>query len=367
MQQDWFLSEGSVWWRFGLVLGWSICAHAHAALLPLDDQTLSQSTGQAVLNLTYIAPGESGNTNKIDGSTTNNVGFYKLGLQAVMNLNLNAANIQLGCGGDKGTGCDISLSNVSLTGATAVNGEYASSDAVITNPFMELAIKNPTSASTREFVGIRFGAESLLGLLSIGTNTDTSSLTDDTGISSLSGALTVNVTNAQLTNVGVGCATWFGSETCTIGPTTAVVASHTQNYTLNRASTLTLTGMSASAAGLTLGNVNMNNIPLTNIHKILLAADSAGTTASTDVYLSMQKTNLVWQTTSTGTFGTTAAQTGWWINLPNVQVADIVTDQSIRLTLLQAGAGLFGGAVNLDAVDLQQQPVDNCYGTLTFC
>jgi hypothetical protein len=363
MQQHWLVSAGSVWRRLGLVLGWSICAHAHAVLLPLDDQMLSQSTGQALLNLTYIAPGESGNTNKIDGSTTNNVGFYKLGLQAVMNLNLNAANIQLGCGGDKGTGCDISLSNVSLTGATAVNGEYAASDAVITNPFIELAIKNPTSASTREFVGIRFGAESLLGLLSIGTNTNTSSLTDDTGISSLSGALTVNVTNAQLTDVGV---TFLGA-CCVIGPTTATVASHTQSYLLNRASTLSLTGMSAKAAGLTLSNVNMNSIPLTNIHQILLSADSAGTTASTDVYLSMQKTNLIWQTTSTGAFDTAAAQTGWWINLPNVQVANIVTDQSIRLTTTQAVGGLFGGTVNLAAVDLQQQPVDNCYGTLTFC
>ncbi len=125
--------------------------------------------------------------------------------------------------------------------------------------------------------------------------------------------------------------------------------------------------MSAKAAGLTLSNVNMNNIPLSNIHQTLLAGDSAGTTASQDVYLSLQKTDLIWQTTSTGTFGTTAAQTGWWINLPDVQIPNIVTDQSVRLTLLQAGAGLLGGVVNLNAVDLQQQPVDNCYGTLTFC
>lgn len=344
-----------------------LCSTQTIAMTPLTDSELSERTGQSLLNLSYIAPSESGNTNKVDGSTTNNVGFYKLGLQAQMSLNLNAASIQLGCGGDKGTGCDINLSNVSLTGATAVNGEYAASDAVITNPFLELAIKNPNTAATREFVGIRFGAESLLGLLSIGTNTNTSSLTDDTGISSLSGALTVNVTNAQLTNVGVGCATYFGNEICTIGPTTATVASHSQRYILNRASAISLTGMSAKAAGLTLSNVNMNNILLSNIHQILLAADSAGTTASQDVYLSLQKTNLIWQTTSTGTFGTTAAQTGWWINLPDVQVPNIVTNQSVRLTLLQAGLGLFGGAVNLNAVDLQQQPVDNCYGTLTFC
>lgn len=344
-----------------------LCSTQAMAMTPLTDSELSESTGQSLLNLSYIAPGESGNSNKVDGSSTNNVGFYKLSLQAQMNLNINAANIQLGCGGDKGSGCDISLSNVSLTGATAVNGEYAASDAVISNPFLELAIKNPNTAATREFVGIRFGAESLLGLLSIGTNTNTSSLTDDTGISNLSGALTVNVTNAQLTNVGVGCATYFGNEICTIGPTTATVASHSQSYTLNRASAISLTGMSAKAAGITLSNVNMNNIPLSNIHQILLAGDSAGTTASQDVYLSLQKTNLIWQTTSTGTFGTTAAQTGWWINLPDVQIPNIVTDQSVRLTLLQAGAGLFGGAVNLNAVDLQQQPIDNCYGTLTFC
>lgn len=333
------------------------------ALEALSDEQLSNTTGQSLLNLTYIAPGESGNTNKVDGSTTNNVGFYRLGLEAVMQINANVNSIQLGCGGSKGTGCDIDLSQVSLTGVSAVNGEYANSDAVITNPFMELAIKNPTTASTREMVGVRFGASSILGLLSIGTNLDDTTLSDDTGINSLSGDLTVNVTNAQLTNVGV---TFLGV-CCVIGPTTATVTSHTQSFVLNRASTLSLTAMTATASGLTLSNVNMNNIPLDNIHQILLAGNSSGTTASQDVYLSFQKTALTWQTVSDGTFSGTAAQKGWWISLPDVQIANIVTDQSVRLTSTSAVGGLFGTAVNINAVDLQQQPVDNCFGSLTFC
>lgn len=333
-----------------------LCNASAAALTALSDDELRQTSGQALLNITSIGTNQAGNPNT-------NIGFYRLGLEAELSLNLNAKSIQLGCGGSKGTGCDIDLSNVSLTGVNPVNGEYANSDAVITNPFIEFAVRNPNTASTREIVGLRLGAASILGLLSIGTNADDSTLADDTGINSLSGDLNVTVTNAQLTNVGV---TFLGA-CCIIGPTTATVSSHNQRFVLNRGSSISLSGMTAEAAGLTLSNVNMNNIPLDNIHQILLASDATGTTAGQDAYLSLQKENVTWQTISTGTFGTTAAQTGWWISLPNVQIPDIVSDQSIRISSTSAIGGLFGGAVNINAVDLQQQPIDNCFGGLSFC
>lgn len=338
----------------GMYALWQATA-AHA-LTALDDDELRQTAGQALLNITTIGTNQAGNPNT-------NIGFYRLGLEAKLELNLNAKNIQLGCGGSKGTGCDIDLSNVSLTGVNPVDGEYANSSAIINNPFIEFAIRNPDSASTREIVGLRLGAASILGLLSIGTNLDDTTLADDTGINSLSGDLNVTVTNAQLTNVGV---TFLGA-CCIIGPTTATVESHNQSFILNRGTAISLTGMTAEAAGLTLSNVNMNNIQLNNIHQILLASDATGTTAGQDIYLSLQKENLTWQTVSTSTFGTTAAQTGWWISLPNVQIPDIVSDQSIRISSTSAIGGLFGGAVNINAVDLQQQPIDNCFGGLSFC
>ena len=343
------------WIKYCACLAYCCMSSAHA-LTALSDDELRQTAGQALLNITTIGTNQAGNPNT-------NMGFYRLGLEATLELNLNAKSIQLGCGGSKGTGCDIDLSNVSLTGVNPVNGEYANSDAVINNPFIEFAIRNPNSSSTREIVGLRLGASSILGLLSIGTNPDDTTLADDTGINSLSGDLNVTVTNAQLTNVGV---TFLGA-CCIIGPTTATVDTHNQRFVLNRGSSISLTGMVAEAAGLTLSNVNMNNIPLDNIHQILLAGDAAGTTAGQDAYLSLQKENVTWPTISTGTFGTTAAQTGWWISLPNVQIPDIISDQSIRISSTSAIGGLFGGAVNINAVDLQQQPVDNCFGGLSFC
>lgn len=38
----------------------------------------------------------------------------------------------------------------------------AATSAKISNPFLEFAIKNPNSASTREVVGFRVGAEKLM-------------------------------------------------------------------------------------------------------------------------------------------------------------------------------------------------------------
>jgi hypothetical protein len=107
-----------------------------------------------------------------------------------MELNANIKALRLGCDGANGTGnCDISIDNLSLSGnATTRNGRVAS-DAVITNPFFEVAVKNPNSASTREIAGVRFGAASILGLLTSGENTATPN-----GINTLSGYLQVAAT-----------------------------------------------------------------------------------------------------------------------------------------------------------------------------
>ena len=143
------------------------------AMTDLDDQSLSDVTGQALLNLEYTQ-----GTNKTDalGVTYNqsNLGFYKLGLNAEMELNANIKKLQLGCGGSNGAGaCDIDIDNLALSGLPA-NSNYsaddrASSSAKITNPFIEFAIKNPTSASTREVAGFRVSAEKISGLMTLGT------------------------------------------------------------------------------------------------------------------------------------------------------------------------------------------------------
>ena len=54
---------------------------------------------------------------------------------------------------------------------------------MITNPFLQFAIKNPNQASTREVLGFRLSAEKIQGLLTLGTeNSNTPN-----GINSFSG------------------------------------------------------------------------------------------------------------------------------------------------------------------------------------
>lgn len=156
-------------------------------LTNLTDKELSEQTGQALFNLSYIAPGASGNT---DANNTN-VGFYKLGMEAIVELNANIKKLQLGCGGMNGAGgCDIDIDNMSLSGNADTREGRAGSSAVLTNPFIQFAIKNPNSASTRSIAGFRLSAEDIVGLLTFGDNNGTPN-----GINSLSGYLKTQATN----------------------------------------------------------------------------------------------------------------------------------------------------------------------------
>jgi hypothetical protein len=131
------------------------------AMSTLSDDELADVDGQALFNLSYLAPADAGNF-----ESANNVGFYKLGFEAEIAANLNIKKLQLGCGGINGAGnCDIDIDNFSLSGAgnsatsntssTADRAARVQSDAILTNPFFQFAIKNPNTAATREVVGFR--------------------------------------------------------------------------------------------------------------------------------------------------------------------------------------------------------------------
>lgn len=349
----------------------AVCADT---LKSLDDQQLSQVTGQALLNLNYVAPG---------GSNPNaNIGFYRLGLEAVLELNANIKKLQLGCGGVKGTGCDIDIDNIALTGITTstAQGAGVGTDFKLTNPFIEFAIQNPDTAATRTVTGFRLGALSALGIMNIGSNGDLTTLSDDTGINSLSGDIGVRVTNANLTNVQVcGGLTVLGS--CVGIPIkgTATVDSYTTTLLPNRSSTFSLTGMKADASlallsalgisKLTLSNVNMNDIPYRTVHQLLVAdTDSNGNLiATSNAFISSQSKDIRWQNVSDQTWSTNAAKQGWWISIPQTQFNNLNITQQVNVGLLSAVGGIIGAPVNLDAVDLGQMPISNCYGNLKFC
>ncbi|MEG1090538.1 MAG: hypothetical protein RSE38_04375, partial [Acinetobacter sp.] len=140
-----------------------------SALTSLEDQELSEVNGQALLSMEV----QSG-FNQMDnlGATydQSNISFYKLGLEAEMEINANIKKLQLGCGGVNGaTGCDIDIDHIALSGNPTNGADRAATSALITNPFVQFAIKNPNQASTREVLGFRLSAEKISGLLTMGT------------------------------------------------------------------------------------------------------------------------------------------------------------------------------------------------------
>lgn len=186
-----------------------------ASMQTMSDEQLSEATGQALMSLTYIAPADAANLES-KRSGAQQIGFYKLGLEAELELNANIKKLQLGCGGVNGAGkCDIDIDNLGLSGlgnSATSNTDSASdrqarvgSSAVLTNPFIQFAIKNPDSASTREVVGINLSSEKALGLITFGTeNSD-----QKNGINSLSGYMEVLATTgtALVNGFGTGVGT----------------------------------------------------------------------------------------------------------------------------------------------------------------
>lgn len=176
-------------------------ASARPNLQSMTDEQMSETNGQALLSLAYLAPTDGANL-MTKYSNSSNIGFYKLGLEAEAELNINVRNIQLGCGGTNGAGaCDIDIKNLSLSGlpdgyisASADSPNFSTkarplTSAVLTNPFLEFAIKNPNTTATREVIGIRFSAEKMNALLSAGLLNGTTPTTD--GIQKLSGFMRI--------------------------------------------------------------------------------------------------------------------------------------------------------------------------------
>ena len=151
------------------------------AMTALNDEELSEVEGQSLMNLEFQ---QGTNTTDAQGKTYNqsNIGFYKLALSAELELNANIKKLQLGCGGDnnsiRANSCDIDIDHISLSGlpddANYTSDQRVATSALITNPFIQFAIKNPTSAATREVLGFRVSAEKIKGLMTLGTeNTST--------------------------------------------------------------------------------------------------------------------------------------------------------------------------------------------------
>jgi len=197
------------------LLGSSCLNFAYATtstLKSMTDSELSATTGQALMSLSYISPTDLANKEAQRPGGDNSIGFYKLGLEAEMELNVNIKRLQLGCGGANGAGsCDIDIDYLSLSGlgnsatsntdSATDRAARAGSSAVLTNPFIEFAIKDPDKASTRQVVGLNLSAEKALGLITFGLENGP----NKSGINSLSGYMEIAATT------GVANVNGFGS------------------------------------------------------------------------------------------------------------------------------------------------------------
>lgn len=185
------------------------------ALESMNDDEMRQAEGQALVNLTTLLSGAAGNPTPVGQG----VSFYTAGIEGTLALNAQIRRLQAGCGGDNGAvGCDIDVQNFSFgciangagvcitlpptgrerTGTNNDNtlaGQQQMRDVVLTNPFLQFAIKNAGSASTREFVGLRLGAANATGPLSFGQ------------VNTISGFLsaTANLTIGGAANVAATC------------------------------------------------------------------------------------------------------------------------------------------------------------------
>jgi len=174
-----------------------------ADLVPIDEAGLSQVTGQALIDTTEVqgltstnAPGNTGIT------------FYTMGLDAVMDMNVNINHLQLGCGGINGaSACDIDINDFSLSGqpnttACPSTTTVAGCDAVFTRPSITLAIANDGTAF-RQVEGFELSAQKLVGELTAGINNGTAN-----GINALSGyfqtAATTGTTSTAADPLNVG-------------------------------------------------------------------------------------------------------------------------------------------------------------------
>lgn len=375
-----------------------------AAMLPLEDGELSDVTGQALLVSDYIPP--SGTA----GSNTD-FGFFRLGVDAEVSVNMNIDRLQLGCGGFNDViraGCDIDLDYVTFMGLNAAqNGPAGNrgtdaasrraaveSDLVMTRPYLELAIRNPASTSAREVAGFKVGAQAVTGFFGIGCAPATPGCDGvHKGINNFSGYMNASMNGIARFTTGLGNGT-----ACIGNPTDNPNCSGPEFYNFgggvpkrvdgNNFSTITENQTSTAFAGTRFDEIYARGVRLNSVYGAnglidLLNPDEMYATMrvrmkevhgfilnnTQDFGLSFQREDVAYpRYNKTGS--SYPASQGWWMNVPSIQLADLdpatvnMGCPSLCLGLLSA----FGApGIDIGYPDLRDTPPVNCYGTLRFC
>lgn len=467
------------------------------ALDEMNDKQLSDSVGQGeFLTVKNIAPNDEGNPN-------NQVGFTRITMNATVEMNNNMKKLRLGCDNANYTNCDISIDNLSLTGfvkkiggggqwtnaapvqgplrypkygtitekwkytigeevaipllgsinqyAGVTEGERSEADAgpttdfVLDNPFIELAIQNPESLTDRKMVGYRFGAHEAWGIMNNGTgpaqqNNDPSA---HTGINMVSGRFPQRLDNGAVEVRGrlggvltplksaIVAGNYNLNQVNSVrgGPTNLAdfgrvssgsnsdyddknylrnvwLGDNDTNYTsyvgkpgesvqgraleMKRSTQAVISNMIPRArphpteytgglgtlAGL-LGDQHANQtMDLKLLHQLEIGEDingnlkyDKGEGAKHFAFQFQTLDGLQWQTTNdsykvNGYNDWLSTRAGWWLEMPLSSIRDFYVPYSMGVDV---GTINLGQPLTLGNLDLGIRPVDNCYGSLTFC
>lgn len=357
------------------------------AMVPLEDQEMAEVTGQSLLVADYIAPTGSA------GSETD-FHYYRMGLDGLVEMNMNIDKLQLGCGGFneavRPDSCDIDLDYVSFLGryegsgnnpnqpGAGKAGDPVTSDFKLTRPYFEIAVRD-VGGGQREIAGFKIGAQEADGFMGIGrkyndgewneehqvTCNTNNPITCHSGINSLSGHLDVEVSakvpiSAPIIGDRVAC---FGetslAERCAGGPRYFTE----QNGT--RLDSLQLDTIELNAdLGALLDFLGINKA-YAQVDQSLRFIHGFAANKTSDFFISFQREAIRYPTYDKQDHSATA-NTGWWLNIPSVEVLDLDA-QTVELTLGNALNALSPPGILLEDIELNTLPPQNCYGSYTFC
>lgn len=136
---------------------------------PLDDSQMRAISGQGLIVSDKVSGSALANPNEYSTPFE----FYRIGLDGELQMNLNISKLQLGCGGINDhlsghAGCDIDIDYLSLMGRNGTDIGEAGSPFTLDRPYIEFAVKNDDTTTLREIAGIKIGAQSADGALSLG-------------------------------------------------------------------------------------------------------------------------------------------------------------------------------------------------------
>ncbi|HEX7638148.1 MAG TPA: hypothetical protein VF457_07115 [Burkholderiaceae bacterium] len=165
--------------------------------VPLDDQALSDTWGQALLDLTNTSQG--------------GYEFSRLTFNADISLSMNLSGLKLGTRTDGTSDVDIATMNFGRSDA----GDAARTVA-ITNPYFEWVYSGDAGTANRQVVGMRLGFGGISGDVGLAMNTVSGALSIDTG-----GTTGVMGSNGARSTTLTGCSAACSMALAQVGGVTA--------------------------------------------------------------------------------------------------------------------------------------------------